>query len=80
VQRQRTVVRLLDRMGVGNVARPRRALHAQDQHALERVLTGSCSVHEHWKALQGRQLCRFTCPLGACDTMSEEKEETWPIS
>ena len=46
-----TVLSLMDRAGVRNVARQMRYFDAHPEQALALVLTGSCSVYENWKAL-----------------------------
>lgn len=47
-----TVLCLMDRVGVRNVARQMRYFNAHYEQALALLFTGSCSVYENWKALQ----------------------------
>jgi len=46
-----TVLSLMDRAGVGNVARQMRSFEAHVEQALALLLTGRCTVYENWKAL-----------------------------
>ena len=48
-----TVLSLMDRLAVGNVARQARYFDAHPEQAVQLLLTGRCSVFENGKALYG---------------------------